>query len=95
MKKYFVVSLVRDGILGGGMVADAEGITYHTGKVTVPLEYRRLEMKYKEICTVTKGWLFVLPTVTVGMRDGKEYRFAVFFSRKRLIDTLRAMGVGC
>ena len=34
MKKYFFVSLVKNGILGGGIVADSEAITYHTGKLT-------------------------------------------------------------
>lgn len=93
MKKYFVVSLVKNGILGGGIVADSEAITYHTGKVTVPQEYRHLVMKYEDIRQVTMGWLFILPTVTVKMRSGKEYTFAVFFSRKRLVDTLKDMGV--
>lgn len=93
MKKYFVVSLVKNGILGGGIVADSEAITYHTGKVTIPWEYRNLVMKYKDICEVTKGWLFILPTVTIKMRNGKEYKFAVFFSRKRLVNALRSMGV--
>lgn len=93
MKKYFVVSLVRNGILGGGMVADAEAITYHTGKVTVPTEYRKLEMKYDEISEVTKGWLFILPTVLVKMKNGNVYKFVVFFSRKRLIDAVRERGV--
>ena len=94
MKKYFVVSLVRDGILGGGIVADADAITYHTGKVTIPQEYRHLVMKYEEISEVTQGWLFILPTVTVKMKNGKEYQFAVFFSRKRFVNTLVRMGVG-
>lgn len=93
MKKYFVVCLVKNGILGGGIVADSEAITYHTGKVTVAREYRHLVMKYGEICRVTKGWLLFLPTVTVTMRSGAEYKFAVFFSRKRFVDTLRTMGV--
>ena len=93
MQKYFVVSLIRNGILGGGIVADSEAITFHTGKLTVPQEYRHLVMKYEDICDVTKGWLFILPTVTVKMRSGKEYTFAVFFSRKRLVDTLKDMGV--
>jgi hypothetical protein len=93
MKKYFVVSLVKNGILGGGIVADSEAITYRTGKVTVPREYRNLVMKYEDICEVTKGWLFILPTVTVKMHDGNEYKFAVFFSRKRFVDTLVSMGV--
>ena len=56
MKKYFVVSLMKNGILGGGMVADDEAITYHTGKVTVPNEYRRLEMKYQDIGEATTSW---------------------------------------
>ncbi len=94
MKKYFIVSLVKNGILGGGIVADEEAITYRTGKVTVPREYRNLVMKYEEICEVTAGWLFILPTVTVKMRNGEEYKFAVFFSRNRFVNTLRDMGVG-
>ena len=93
MKKYFVVSLVKNGLLGGGIVADADAITYHTGKVTVPQEYRRLVMKYEDICEVRKGRLFFLPTVTVKMRSGAEYRFTVFFGRNRLINTLGGMGV--
>jgi hypothetical protein len=93
MKKYFLVSLVKNGILGGGLVADSDAITYHTGKVTVPQEYRHLVMKYAAIQKVTKGWLFILPTVTVTMRDKQEYTFVTFFSRKRLVDTLVSMGV--
>jgi hypothetical protein len=93
MKKYFVVSLVKNGILGGGIVADSEAITYHTGKLTIPEQYRHLEMKYKDICKVTTGWLFILPTVLIEMQNGEEFRFAVFFSRKRFVNTLRSMGV--
>ena len=93
MKKYFVVSLIKNGILGGGMTADAEAITYHTGKVTVPGEYRRLVMYYQEISKATAGWLFILPTVLIEMKNGAEYKFAVFFGRKRLVDLLRDKGV--
>lgn len=93
MKKYFVVSLVKNGILGGGMVADSEAITYHTGKVTVPEEYRHLVMKYEEISEAKKGWLFILPTVLVKMKNGNAYRFVVFFSRKRLINAIGNRGV--
>ena len=93
MKKYFIVSLVKKGIIGGSIVADSEAITYHTGKLTVPHEYRYLVMKYEEIYEVTKGWLFILPTVTVKMRNGREYKFAVFFSRKRFVNTIKDMGV--
>ena len=93
MKKYFIVSLVKNGILGGGIVADSEAITYHTGKLTIPQEYRHLVMKYEDISEVTKDWLFVFPTATVKMRNGNEYKFAIFFNRKRFVDTLIDMGV--
>ena len=92
MKKYFVVSLIKNGILGGGIVADPEAITYHTGKITIPNEYRNLRLEYKKISKVTLGWLFILPTVLIKMQNEEEYRFAVFFSRKRFINTLRDMG---
>ena len=94
MKKYFVVSLVKNGILGYGIVADEEAITYRTGKVTVPREYRNLVMKYEDIREATPGWLFILPTVTVKLKNGEEYKFAVFSGRNRLVNLLRDMGVG-
>ena len=94
MKNYFAVSLVKNGILGGDIVADEEAITYHTGKLTVPQEYRNLVMRYENISKVTKGWLFVLPTVTVKMKNGSEYTFAVFFGRNRFLDILTDKGVG-
>ena len=93
MKQYFVVSLVRNGILGGGIVADSEAIAYHTGKLTVPNQFRHLEMKYTDIRKATTGWLFVLPTVEIQMNSGETFKFAVFFGRKRLVKILREMGV--
>jgi len=93
MKKYFIVSLIKDGILGGGITADSEAITYHTGKLTVPEEYRHLVMKYGDILEATSEWLFILPTVRIRMKNGEEYKFAVFFGRKRFLDTLRTMNV--
>ena len=93
MKKYFAASLVKSGLLGGGIAVDADAITYHTGKVTVPQEYRNLKIKYEDISEVTMGWLFILPIVTVKMRNGNEYKFAIFFNRKSFVDTLRDMGV--
>lgn len=85
--KYFIVSLCKNGILGGGIVADSEKITYKTGKVTVPQKYRNLEMNYKDIVSIKKGWLFIFPTVTLKMNDSEEYKFIVF-SRKRFVKLL-------
>ena len=93
MKNYFIVSLIRNGILGGGMTADAETITYHTGKVTVPAEFRRLVMKYSDIRQVETGRMLMMPTVTVKMQNGEEYKFVVFFGQKRLVELLKEQGV--
>ena len=49
MKKFYIASICRGGILGGGIFADDEGITFRTGKVTVPAALRNLEMKYGDI----------------------------------------------
>ena len=75
MKNYFIVSLIKNGILGGSMTADAEAITYRTGKVTVPAEFRRLVMKYSDIRQVETGRMLLMPTVTVKMQNGAEYKF--------------------
>lgn len=90
--KYFIVSLCKNGILGGGIVADSEKVTYKTGKVTVPQKYRNLEMNYKDIVSMKQGWLFIFPTVSLKMNDGEEYKFIVF-SRKRFVSLLRSKGV--
>ena len=92
MKKHFVVSLVKNGILGGAIVADSCAITYRTGKLTIPAEYRNLQMKYTDISGVELGWLLILPTVTIKMKNGKSYKFVVF-NRKRFIDVLKEMNV--
>lgn len=93
MKKYFIVSLCKNGILGGGIVADSESITYHTGKLTIPDKYKHIEMKYRDICALTIGQLLLLPTVALKMRNGEEYKFVVF-ARKQFVNMLKEMGVG-
>ena len=93
MNKYFIVSLIKNGILGGSITADSEAITYHTGKLTVPQEYRHLVMKYADIREAASEWFFLLPTVLIRLNNGTEYRFAVFFGRKRFLDTLKSMNV--
>ena len=88
MKKYFIVSFLKNGLLGGGIVADSEAITYHTGKITVPKEYRHLEMKYKDIYSVTPYRFFLLPMVLIKMKNGEKFKFAMFFCRKQFINLL-------
>lgn len=92
MKKYFIASICRNGIIGGAIVADEEAITYKVskGKLTVPIELRNIKMRYRDIKDLEAGWLFVFPTVSVGMRNGDVHKF-VIFGRKRFIDFVNSM----
>ena len=78
MKRYFIASLCKGGILGGGITADDEGYTYRTNKMTVSPSLRKFSMKYTDIRDLSKGWLLCFPTVTVNMKDGSHYKFIVF-----------------
>ena len=93
MKHHFVVSLVKNGLIGGSLIADTDAVTYHTGKRTIRQEYRNLAMQYSEISAVKKDSLLFLPTVTFILRNGSEYKFVVFFGRTRLMDILTQKGV--
>ncbi len=78
MKQYFIASICREGILGGGIVADDEAITYKTGKVTVSPKIKNLEMKYRDIQGFTKKWVFCFPVFSIVMNDGETYKFILF-----------------
>ena len=92
MKNTFIVSLCKNGLLGGWIVMESESMTYRTGKVTIPPKYKNLEMKYKDILSVKSGIRFFLPTVSVQMKNDEEYRF-VIFARKRFLNQLNKMGI--
>ena len=92
MKKYFSASLCKNGIIGGGITADNESVTYHCSKVTIPEKYRKLKMRYENIHSAETGRLFIFPAVTMKRNNGEEYKF-VIFARRRFMDTLRQMGV--
>ena len=94
MKKYFIVSLCRNGLLGGGIVVDENKITYKTGKLTVPDKFRNLEMKYADINGFSSGRLLIFPTVTIKMKDSESYKFVVF-ARKKFIEVLKQAGIYC
>ena len=82
MKQYYVASLCREGILGGGIVADDEGITYKTGKVTVSPRLRNLEMKFSNIQNFSKKWVLCFPVFTISLNDGENYRFIVISPKR-------------
>ena len=78
MKRYFVASLCREGVLGGGILADDEAYTYRTNKLTVSPSLRKICLPYADIQSLERGWLLCFPTVTVHMKDETSWRFVVF-----------------
>ena len=82
MKHYFIVSLCHEGILGGGIIADDESITYRTNKLTVSQKYRNLEMKYSDIRGFSKKWVLCFPIYSINMKSGETYKFLVFNTKR-------------
>ena len=93
LKHYFIVSLCKNGLLGGGIAANTDAITYHTGKVTVSPKYRNLEMRYEDMLSVSLGRFLLFPTVAFDMKNGETHKFMVF-ARKRFLKLLKQNGVG-
>lgn len=78
MKNYYIASICRNGILGGAIIADDGGISYKTGKLTVPPELRNLRMEYRDIRDFSKKWVLCFPVFTIDMKDGETYKFIIF-----------------
>lgn len=92
MKKVFVASLCKNGILGGGLYVENNRITYRTNKITVPAQLKHLTLDIKEIQEISSGWLFFFPTITIHMKNHKEWKFIVF-RRNEFFKTLRELGL--
>ena len=88
MEKTYIASLCKNGLLGGGLFLDDERITYRTGKMTVPPEIRNLQLPYCQIKDVEKSRALFLPTVTVKMQNGQEWKFLVF-GRESFLTSLK------
>ena len=79
MDKMYMVSLCyRGGLLGGGLAIEDERITYGTTKLQVPPEIRKFQLPFCRIKNVEKSKALFLPTVTIWMEDGREWKFLVF-----------------
>ena len=90
MDKIYMVSLCwRGGLLGGGLVLDNERITYRTTKLQVPPEIRKFSLPFCRIRSVEKSRALFLPTVTIKMQDGREWKFLIF-GRGSFLTNLKA-----
>jgi len=87
MKKVFRSSLCYEGIRGGAITIEEDKVRYRSKVLTLPDEYKDIEMPISEIEHVEKGYLLPFPTVTIWMKSGKNYRF-VIFARKQFLACL-------
>ena len=79
MNQYFIASIVDSGILGGGITADDEGITYHTNKLTVPDRLKNLSIRFADIQDYSKRGFLLFYVYTIRTAE-EEYRFLIFNS---------------
>ena len=82
MNPYFVASIIREGVLGGGISTDEEKMTYHTNKLTVSPELKRIEMRYADIIEIGFQRRFLFPVFSILLKDNRKYRFIVFGSKR-------------
>lgn len=81
MKKAFLCSLCRNGILGGGLYLDEQSVTYKTQKLTVDAKYRNLVLPRAQIQKITWKWI-VFPIATFHMENGEDYKMILFNKRR-------------
>ena len=88
MKKAFYGSLVHHGIRGGAIIIDEGCLVYKNQTATLEAEYKNIRIPFQEIERVEPGNLFLFPTMTVYLKDEREYKF-VIFNRKRFLEEMR------
>ena len=77
MKKVFMCSLVKGGLLGGAIYVESDSVTYKTNKLTVDKKYRNLVLLKKDIKEII--WKrIVFPVATFRMANGEEYSVMIF-----------------
>lgn len=90
MKRVYVASLCKNGLLGGGLYIDDEKITFRTGKITVPPQLRNLELTFKNMTDIRKERIIILPVAAVSMKNGEEWKFFVL-RRNDFVHTAKAL----
>ena len=77
MKKTFISSYCRGGIIGGALYADESALTFKTNKLTVAREVRNLTLRLDEIEDLQWKWI-VFPIASIKMKSGETHRFIIF-----------------
>lgn len=77
MKKAFMCSLCKNGIIGGVLYLDAKSITYKTQKLTVNRSYKNLVLPLDSIKEISWNNI-IFPLATFSMKNGEEYKLIIF-----------------
>ena len=77
MRKSFMCSLCRNGILGGALYLENDAVTYKTAKLGIDKKYRNPVLPLKEIREITWKWI-LFPIATFHMKNGEKYTFLIF-----------------
>lgn len=81
MRKAFLCSLCRNGILGGGLYLDDRSVIYRTQKLSVDRTYRELVLSLHEITGIT--WKrIIFPVAAFHMKNGEAYKIIIFNKRR-------------
>ena len=94
MQNYFLASLCKNGILGGGITVEPDSFTYHTNKSGIPKKYRKLRIPFRDIRSLSAGRTLLFPWVSVSLPGDESYKFIVF-GRNRFLSLLRSQGIDC
>lgn len=75
-------SIIHNGVLGGALYLDGDGIMYATNKLTEEEKCRRLVMPYGDIERIEYLRAFIFPTAEIKLKDSDSYSFIVFCMRR-------------
>lgn len=81
MKNFYFASLCRRGLIGGAIYFEKDRLIYICNKLTLPAEYRRIEMPFANIVKTERGRTCFLPSVTIEMKNGDRNKFIVCFMK--------------
>ena len=81
MRRLYSVSICREGILGGSLRIEDNGLRYRTNKLTVSPMLKNLFMSFADIADIRPRWWLILPLIAVELKNGECYSFILFGQR--------------
>ncbi len=88
MKKIFSASLIKSGLLGGGIKLENSCLHYHTNKI-VQKDIKDIVIYYDNIIAIRRHRFLLFPAVTI-KTDKDELGF-VIFSMNQFLKGIKAL----